>query len=96
MTEALNEEIKQDYIMLDPKIIIDHFYHRENKILILDPFAFKKIVDKDLLILAKEIITEKGVAIEPLTEEEYEDAVRKYEALVELISNGNQEGGDDE
>lgn len=78
-------EKQQDaLITLKPEFIKDYFFLNDQKIVILENKAFKNI-DETLLILAKVNENEKEIVLEPLTEDEYALAVRKYEALLVLI-----------
>lgn len=73
-------------LTLTEDFIKDYFFHQGNKIVILENKAFKN-VDENILILAKIIEDEKSKRIEPLTEEEYDQALKKYEALIDLYEN---------
>lgn len=76
-------------LTLKDGFIKDYFYHKGNKIAILENKAFKNM-DSDLLILAKMVESENEILIEPLTDEEYEQAAKKYEVLVKLMEGDNE------
>lgn len=78
-----NSNSKDKLLTMKDGFIKDHFYHKGNKIAILENKAFKN-VDSNLLILAKMNESENEILIEPLTDAEYEQAIRKYEALIKL------------
>ena len=83
------EEISTEKVLLSEKIIVDYFYLDSNKIVILDNRAFPD-VDKEALILAKEVEDEKVKRIEPLTDEEYEKAIKKYDLIMDVIEEGEE------
>ena len=75
--------LKDEY-KLKPEFIKDHFYLKGEKIVIIENDAILN-VDKDALILAKVVEEEKGTIIVPLTDWEYEEAVKKYKLLNEMF-----------
>lgn len=82
---------KEEMLTLKQEFIKDYFYLNSEKIAILENKAFKN-VDENLLILAKVNENEKEIILEPLTDEEYEKAIKKYNLLVEVFA----EDGDNE
>ena len=74
---------EKEYTLSD-KIITDYFYCDGKKIVVLDSKAFKGMEDR--FILAQLVEGEKEDTLEPLTEEEYEKAVKKYNTLVEALN----------
>lgn len=77
---------KEKKLILKNEFIKDYFYLHGTKIVILENNAFKNI-DKNLLVLAKVIENGNEREIKPLTEEEYDQAIKKYDSLVKLIKN---------
>jgi len=89
--ETNSDQTKEKKYRLKNIFIKDHFYHKGNKIAILENKAFKNI-DQNILILAKMIENENEVNLEPLTDEEYEQAIKKYDALVEMFDEEGNNG----
>ena len=80
---------KGENLLLKKEIVKDYFYLQGNKIVVLENNAFKNI-DKDILVLGKLVEDNKKSTIVSLTEQEYNEATEKYDALVKLM--GNEEG----
>jgi len=83
------EEFSTEKVSVSEKIVTDYFYLNTEKIVILDNRAFPDI-DQEALILAKEVEDEKEKRIEPLTDEEYEKAIKKYNLILETIEEGEK------
>lgn len=79
------EEKQENMLTLKPEFVKDYFFLNSEKIAILENKAFKN-VDENLLILAKVNENEKEVILEPLTDEEYDRAIKKYNLLVDMLS----------
>ena len=80
---------KEKELTLSSKIILDYFYCDGKKIVVLDNKAFKNIPD-DELILAQLIEGEKEDLLESITDEEYQKAVRKYQALINMLDEEDE------
>ena len=78
-------------IQVSTKFIRDSFYHKGNKIVVLENTAFNPDIEEGILVLAKLIETETEQLIEPLTDAEYEDAAKKYEAIINLFKGDDHE-----
>jgi len=88
--ENQSKKVLPKKIKFKESFVSDYFYHKDNKILILENDAFKNM-EKDVLILAKAEQTENETIIKPLTDEEYEQAIRKYNAIIEIFSDETNE-----
>ena len=84
----MNQETSKNsgkVLTLTSNFVKDYFYHKNNKIVILENKAFKNI-DANILILAKVIEDGNNATIVPLGEEEYEQAIIKYDALINIFN----------
>lgn len=79
------ETNEEKYVVLKEEFIRDYFYHKGSQIAILENKAFKNIPD-DVLILAKMHESSNGALLEPLTDEEYKNAYKKYKVLVKMTN----------
>ena len=83
---------KDKKLVLKGEFIKDYFYLQGEKIAVLETKAFKKL-DENILVLAKVIETKDERTLKPLTDEEYDEAIKKYDALVKLINEEDEANG---
>lgn len=81
----MDSQNENKYVALKESFIKDYFYHKGSQIAILENKALKQ-VPNNVIVFAKMHETSNGALLEPLTDEEYQNAYTKYKALTEMIN----------